>query len=404
VLCAALSIVSCCSPRGAFGQPAVRAGLLSAQAEAARTMILLGVQQAYDSLPPASSQSFLYRFDFGSDVPVRSVRLGPTAFRSPELLGDGQLDLRFGVSYFEMSERFAPIFYQYRPAGGGDDQFYTQFGLDVSADVLLFNLSTNYGVTSWLEARLVLPLAVVDASGSQIFYVLDFDADAPPADALIAFAPSPAIFDDAVASGEAVRRQASFAALGLDSFGAGGSGIGRIQLGAKARLLRRERIKVAFDMELLLPSPDEDELAGPDSAAILPRIIAAADITDWLRAYADAGYEYDFDEAVLRRFTWSAGLSLPFSRATFDLGFGGSQFAEALEWTPDVAPVSDPPGSLVKLAGEDNTLGTTAVDVLVGAKVKLQKRFVLSGTVSVPIDDREFRPAALGTVAAEIAF
>ena len=44
------------------------------------------------------------------------------------------------------------------------------------------------------------------------------------------------------------------------------------------------------------------------------------------------------------------------------------------------------------------------MDLLIGAKFKVNDRIALSGGVSVPVDDQEFRPAALGTVAVELAF
>src|SRR5262245_5513064 len=74
--------------------------VIETQAQAAQTMIVLGVQQGISSLPPTSAQSFFYQFDYESEVFVPSDRLGPTVLRSPELLRAGDLNLRVGASYF----------------------------------------------------------------------------------------------------------------------------------------------------------------------------------------------------------------------------------------------------------------------------------------------------------------
>src|SRR5215470_3350275 len=81
------------------------------RADAARRMIVLGVQQGISSLPPMSGQAFSYEFDPARDTYVRSKRLGPTVLRSPQTLGAGHLSLRVATSYFALSGSPGPIPY-----------------------------------------------------------------------------------------------------------------------------------------------------------------------------------------------------------------------------------------------------------------------------------------------------
>ena len=50
--------------------------------EAARLMIVLGVQQGISSLPPTSGQSFTYEYNPQSDTYERGRQLGPISLRS----------------------------------------------------------------------------------------------------------------------------------------------------------------------------------------------------------------------------------------------------------------------------------------------------------------------------------
>lgn len=377
--------------------------VVQAQADAARSMIVVSVQQGISSLPPSSAQSFFYHFDYEAEVFVPDDRLGPTVFRSPEVLRRGDLNLRVGASYFEQSEDFAPISYLFDSSADDVDR-YTRLGLNLSAKVGLVNFSLNYGLVDRIETRITVPVVIVDAKGATVLYVSKSEPDPISDQTPVVTGETPAIFSQAVANKQAVPKEGQFPQFGVESFNDGAqAGLGRIGLGAKAAILRGERFKLAFDTEFFLPSPNEAEFAGPDSPAILPRLIGAVDIAEWLRGYVDVGYDYDFDQAVLRRFAWDIGLSVPYSRFAFDLGVGGSEYAESIEWTPDVAPPTET-GQLFLTPGEDNSLGTTFVDVLLGIKVKVWQRVAFSGAVTIPVDDREFRPAALGTVALEVAF
>jgi hypothetical protein len=159
---------------------------------------------------------------------------------------------------------------------------------------------------------------------------------------------------------------------------------------------------------LFFPSPNEDELAGPDSTAVLPRVVAAvklferSDIHLASSLYADVGYQHDFSDDTLSRFTWNTGMSLSRRAITLDFGVGGSEYADGIEFTPRTATFEDNQGRLntLTLIGS-NELGTSFVDFLGGIKMRLAERVILTGAVDVPLNDEGFRPDGLGTVAFE---
>jgi len=383
------------------------------RANAASQLIVLGVQRALDSLPPTAAQPVTYEFDPASDAFRRTTRLGPTVLRSAQTMEEGSFGLRLATSYFDLGETFQPIDYLIvfdEPFAGGTvrQQGVAKFGLDVSARVGLINLSAGYGVTKWLEVSGSVPITIVDAQASQIFSTApempDFvvgseviDGDLPGAIRDL---------DRGLQNGDLVLRRESFTNLGVNFNDGTHVGLGRISLGAKAGVWTTERVQLAAMTELFLPSPSSTEFAGPDSTAIFPRLLATVKLTDWLRLHTDVGYGYDFDNAPLRSFTWNTGASVASERMAFDLGIGGAEYDQPIQWTPSVmhgGRAGDIPPS-TGYALDDNNTGTTVVDVLVGMKLRLAESTVLSGAVTIPVVSQPFQPAALGTLAVEQYF
>jgi hypothetical protein len=117
----------------------------------------------------------------------------------------------------------------------------------------------------------------------------------------------------------------------------------------------------------------------------------------------DAGYDYDFDEATLRRFVWNGGASVPVGRwVTFDFGAGGSIFDVPIRWTPHTTTGTGPTGQRITATALGNTkLGDDFIDFLGGFKVRLTDSVVLSGSATTPLNSEGFRADAVGTVAIE---
>jgi hypothetical protein len=165
-------------------------------------------------------------------------------------------------------------------------------------------------------------------------------------------------------------------------------------------------IGLAFQSELFFPSPSEDEFAGSDSWALLPRLVLQVTPLEHFWLHSDVGYDHDFDTNNLRRVVWNAGASVPFGRVSIDAGVGGSEFDEGVEWTPKtirgIAVGAFPATTGTRVGGAG--IGSSFVDFIGGFKVRILEKTVLGGSVNVPLNNDGFRADAVGTVAFEQYF
>lgn len=384
-----------------------------ARADATSRMIVLGVQQGISSLPPTSGQSFTYELDPTLATYVSSERLGPTALRSPQTIGANRFSFRMATSYFELANTKAPIPYQVNDSSGAPIGV-ARIGLRANAHVGIVNLGGNYGITDRVEMTVNVPVVVVNAQATQIFSALTSERTLPADEAQLggvgvdngAVEQAVDILDAELASGQQLfLRKDSLNALGFDFNQGTHAGVGRISIGGKVILYADSMAQVAFAPDLFWPSPSQDEFAGSNTAAFLPRFIGAVKLGDPFRVHLDVGYDYDFERNELRRFVWNTGASFAIRSATFDLGVGGSKFNEGIEWSPSSAPYTDLAGTsgTIQALG-DTRLGSNFIDALVGAKVRIADKTVLSGSVTVPLNNEGFRAAAVGTVAVEQYF
>jgi hypothetical protein len=372
-----------------------------ARADAASRAIVLAVQQGISALPPTSGQSLVYEYNPRTDVFDRSEKLGPFSFRAPETVGEGNFSIRAAASYFDLPATLGPIDYRLE----FDDPtvsptVFAKFGTKIDANVGVFDFTLNYGITKSIEVNLNLPIVLVDAQAWQIY-------SADPATGALGFRETIPELNEAIAAHEIVLQRRSFSQLGFSFNDGTHVGVGRINIGTKALVYSKHPFALAVACDFYFPSPNQAEFAGSDSAAILPRLIGAARLTDWMRLHLDAGYDYDFDVDELRRFVWDAGVSFPLAVGTFDLGMGGSTYDAPIEWTPSRARASIFPGEptdITVTAIGDNQTGTNYVDFLAGAKVRLSEAFILSGGVNVPVTDEGLQPIVGGTLALEFYF
>lgn len=384
------------------------------RADAVSKMIVLGVQQGISSLPPTSGQSFTYELDPKLDTYVSSELLGPTALRSPQTIGAGRFSVRVAGSYFELADTKTPITFVINDPPGTPFGV-AKIGLQANAHVGLLNVGGNYGITDRFEVTLNVPIVTVDAHASQIYSALTSERNLPANQAQLGgvtidpstgVAEAEGLLNSELQSGKDlfVRRD-SFNALGFDFNEGRHVGVGRISIGGKAVVYANKLVQIAFAPELFLPSPHQDEFAGSNSVAILPRVIGAFKVTEPVWLHLDAGYDYDFDKNELRRFVWNGGTSVAITGATFDFGVGGSTFNEGIQWTPATAPFTDPAGQPATIEALGSTrLGRTFIDALGGVKVRVANKTVLSGSVNVPLNNDGFRAAAVGTLAVEQYF
>src|SRR5262245_36124775 len=155
-----------------------------ARADAARSLIVLGVEQGISSLPPTSGQSLTYHLDeAGNWTPVGQI--GPTAFRSPLVIGQNRLSASLAASYFSLSETFDPINDLRQPITGPNEGSLYRFGLVADAKVGIINASVSYGLTAAVELTLNIPVTIVSAHVDQISSTLYSERNLPSNEALL---------------------------------------------------------------------------------------------------------------------------------------------------------------------------------------------------------------------------
>jgi len=386
-----------CLPTGVHAEGGSQFGAQE-RANRARDLVVLAIQQGISSLPPTSGQSFTYRFDLEEDYKISSI-LGPTSFRSTQPVGKNRLSVRLAFSYFDLSDSLGPVDYKILSARTPDPPGYcTRFGVAIDSNIGLFNIGTNYGITDRIEVDVNVPVVISDTSAFETFPSQDGGKS-------VSVVPCAELGQRGIRTAKVPFSSVQLPAGQSVDFNEGtNAGVGRISIGAKANLCQTQYIDVAFFPELFFPSPNQDQFAGSDSPAILPRLVFQGTLEP-VRAHVDVGYDYDFDRATLRRFTWSTGLSVPITspQSEFDLGMGGSVFNGGIQWTPTRAPILDqdgrPIGSIRALG--DTRLGNNFVDFLAGMKFRVSERSVVSGAVNVPVNNDGLRAAVVGTVAFE---
>lgn len=369
------------------------------RASAAGDLITLSVQQAISQLPPTAGQSFTYAFDPATDTFEPSERQGPTVLVSPRTIGEGMFAARLGVSYFQLQESFDPVFYRIRGPNDadGNDPLVAKFGLNLGANVTLIDLTATYGVAAWLDVFLDLPIVIVDADASQTYVERGQGALFVGGNrALVDRAEEISVFQQS---------------LGLrGTFNEGTNvGVGRIGVGARTPFYANEFMEVGLVTRFSFASPTPDDYSGSDSYAIYPRVVAELFSDQVAQLYADVGYEYDFSIAELRRFAWSTGASMPFSKGSIDVGVSGSIYDTPVRWTPDTAtgdPVGDDrfrDGLLFEIDDPStNTVDTDVVNLLLGGKFQIWDNTMLAGSLLIALTDNGIRPDVAGTLSIEV--
>lgn len=377
------------------------------RAAALEQMALVAIEQGFRSVPPAAAQSISFSFDMENDSFVRNEDLGPFIFRAPETLGKGNIGVRLSVSQFELDETFGPTTHVRRNADDPEAvDFYTKFGSSLQAEVWLFSLSSTIGLSATTDVYVSLPVASVDTD-ARIQWTARFENTEPElSDQRLVLSRSlgglERLFDPGDGGNPRARiRSDPYAAFGI-SVGEG-VGLGRVLLGLKHAFFRSERVSAALIGDFLLGSPDADRLSGPSSPAIAPRIAIEAKPLQATRLHVDLGYEFDFEDARLRRLSWSVGPSFSFGLGRIDIGVGGSKYEEEIQWTPNVVAGENRGGGsrldLVHVG--DGGLGDLFWDVTIGAQLSVFDNYVVAASLLLPLNDDGARPDTLGTISVE---
>lgn len=399
---------------------------LRERSQAASELVLQSVQQLLQSLPPPVSQT--YRFEYSDElgVMVREERVGANLFREPGTLGSGRFAARVSTAYFEASDSFLATYRNTSDRSCEPEGCYTVVGIAPEASVVAINFGVGYGLADYAEVYVNVPIVITDVS-ADVSYTNELSrpedrqryVDVVGRDTARRIARGENVpLDDGTGQTSTIGlRRTNLNDFAVDelsdaSFSDGTSvGLGQVALGTKLRFPRiANRLDLALNAEILLPSPNEDEFAGVDSAGFNVRLLSALRIVDDLRLLTAAGYTYDGDFESLRGFTWSSGLVFSQTWGTVDLGLGGTLYQEGIRWTPrEVESLPDPDRGIdraeyVLADGESNELDDNFVDVRIGAKFPIGSSFALSGAAIIPVVGSDFRPDAIGSIGFEAYF
>jgi hypothetical protein len=413
---------------------------LQQRGQGASNALIQVVQQGISALPPIGPQAYSYEFDPALGAMRRSELPGSTVFRVPNVLPAQAWSLRVAGAYFDIEDEVTAGYAAERCVEQGDPatcprtrEGFIALGFGASARVGIISLAASYGLTDFIELDVALPITIVDAEATDIV------TTASPTSSQIGFAntdlnifpvetredldtirrggtaPNPGgsqVRELGLARVPYDTRESQLGQLGAsdsDLFNSGtGVGLGRASIAAKIASPRWNDFRFALAPEVLLPSPSEDEYAGPDSAALAMRVLGVYEPDPHIRLLVDLGYEWDTESTSLTRFAWAGGVSFPTEFATVDLGVTGSRYQNGVRWGVPGYEERSVQGafrdSATLLEGESITLDNVFVNFAFGIKVPLSDRFALSGSALVPVDDASFRPDAYGTLGFEAYF
>ena len=389
-----------------FSQPAAAQNQFGGQdrVDAANRLVRQGVQQAISALPPTSSQSLVFRFDLANQTYERAESLGPLVLRSPETIGKHTGSVRVTTSYFEASAEFEPATYLIEPIEPLDptkspnQSNFVKFGLNAGARVSVTSLSAIFGVADGVELSANLPLVVTDASAALTFSTL------PELGGVVGHPRSESGLDGWLRDGTLEIGRGAADDLGFRFDDGARVGLGRVGIGAKVMLPETSWLQIAVAPEIFLPSPNSDDLAGSDTFMLSTDVIARLTLGEWPSLYANVGYDYDFDDAELRRLFWRSGVSRGWDRFSVDLGLGGSVYDSPIRWTPAQARSVDDgffnPTTVTLLGAND--VDKTFFHFLGGLKLRLSERSVVGGAVTVPIRKEGLLPDIVWTLSLEL--
>jgi hypothetical protein len=233
---------------------------------------------------PASG--FTYTLDPGLGLFTRSTKsFGPILSDRADTVGLHKLSL--GVHYqrftFDKIEgvdlgEVPAVFTHDNPALGGRDDVVTTANA-IDASVGQFTTYLNFGVTSWLDAAVAVPLVSTDLTVRSTAIVQRIGTSANPA---IHF------FRDA---NGAIGNTRSFESTGS------ASGIGDVILRLKARVTSLGPLAIGLGVDSRTPTGDEMNLLGAGAWGVKPFLVLSA-TSRTLSPHATVGYEWNGESTL----------------------------------------------------------------------------------------------------------
>ncbi len=342
----------------------------------AQRLALLAVQQGLTALSPPTAQSVNYVYDPVQEIFRRNEKLGPVSFLTAETVGRNVSVLRFSAAAFSLDDSVG-VFSRFDSLDADGNVVDSGEGVEsigIDAAIYIFSLGFSYGLTDRLDVGISLPIVIADVQG---------------------FAPDPDLGARFVFTDE----------QGFEDDSA--IGLGGVALGAKAALLDTEWLAAALSFEVVLPSPNEDHYAGPESFAFFPQAAVTVPLASWLSVGGSAGYNHQLDDEELRRIAWKAGAWASLAGATFDAGVSGAEFDEDITFLPDreffgvEEPLADGTVLVERNSLEDATVDNSYVAVVSGIKWPVSRSVSLTAGVTIPVIGDGINPRVIGSLGLE---
>jgi hypothetical protein len=251
------------------------------------TQFNVAIASQLTGLPiPTPASGFTYTLDPGLGLFTRSTKsFGPILSDRADTVGRHKLSL--GVHYqrftFDKLEGLdltdvPAVFTHDNPAPGGRDDVVTTANA-IDASVSQFTAYLNYGVTSWLDAAVALPLVTTDLTVRSTATVRRIGTSANPA---IHF-----FRDQSGAFGNTRSFESSGSA----------SGVGDIVLRLKARVTSLGPLAVGLGVDNRLPTGDEMDLLGAGALGVKPFLVISS-TSRTFSPHATVGYEWNGDSTL----------------------------------------------------------------------------------------------------------
>jgi len=251
------------------------------------TQFNVAIASQLTGLPiPTPASGFTYTLDPGLGLFTRSTKsFGPILSDRADTVGLHKLSL--GVHYqrftFDKIEGVGlgdvpAVFTHDNPALGGRDDVVTTANA-IDASVGQFTTYLNFGVTSWLDAAVAVPLVSTDLTVRSTATVQRIGTSANP---LIHF------FRDA---NGAIGNTRSFESTGS------ASGIGDVILRLKARVANAGPLAIGLGVDSRTPTGDEMDLLGAGAWGVKPFLVLSS-TSRTLSPHATVGYEWNGESTL----------------------------------------------------------------------------------------------------------
>jgi hypothetical protein len=251
------------------------------------TQFNVAIASQLTGLPiPTPASGFTYTLDPGLGLFTRSTKsFGPILSDRADTVGRHKLSL--GVHYqrftFDKIEGVdlgdvPAVFTHDNPALGGRDDVVTTANA-IDASVGQFTTYLNFGVTSWLDAAVAVPLVSTDLTVRSTATVQRVGTSANP---LIHF------FRDA---NGAIGNTRSFESTGS------ASGLGDVVLRLKARVANAGPLAIGLGVDSRTPTGDEMDLLGAGAWGVKPFLVLSS-TSRTFSPHATVGYEWNGDSTL----------------------------------------------------------------------------------------------------------